>query len=364
MNRYQAMAETLPIPAGQAERLKAAVLAAEPERRRIFRPWSFGKKALLAAVLAAGLLVTAGAALEAVAWDPVFLERFGLASPEVPGAEGVFRDVNAVSVCGDVTLTVRQAIGDKKNLYLLLDYQLPEDTDPEAVAAAEHLPPLYIETLRGRTISWEDIRDMGLEEQREIFLGSSSISGQSTGTLGFDPESRTLTCVLSASFQEVWGRLTALLDPSITLLVWPPELETDGEKVPLADHAAVVTFRPSFDVETAAGKAAENGITYKAEMSPLSLQVRMKGEDLPDMSDQAVYQEVKSSLSLRLRDGTVLSAEDLQLPGGSASASSSFTRHDGGRLDGRIMLNIVFRELMDPAEAEAVLMGDVEIPLS
>jgi len=36
-------------------------------------------------------------------------------------------------------------------------------TGEEAVAAAEHLPPLLIGTLRGRTISWEDIRDMILE---------------------------------------------------------------------------------------------------------------------------------------------------------------------------------------------------------
>ena len=38
-------------------------------------------------------------------------------------------------------------------------------------------------------------------------------------------------------------------------MVWPPELEVDGEDVPLADHAAVVTFRPSFDVETVADNA-------------------------------------------------------------------------------------------------------------
>ena len=224
MNRYQAMMETLRVPAGQAERMKAAALPAEPERRRRFRPWSVGKKVLLAAVLAVGILVTAGTALEVMAWDPAFLERFGTSSQEVPGAEGVFRDVNAAAVCGDVTLTVRQAIGDKKNLYVLLDYQLPENTDLEALAAAEHLPPLLIGTLRGRTISWEDIRDMGLEEQRKTYSGRSSTSSQSTHTLGFDPENRTLTCMLSANFQEGWG-LTAPLNPSITLLVWPPELE-------------------------------------------------------------------------------------------------------------------------------------------
>ena len=365
MNRYQAMMETLRVPAEQAERLNMAVLAAEPKKRRVFRPWGIGKKALLAAVLAAGLLVTAGAALETVAWDPVFLERFGLASPEVPGAEGVFRDVNAVSVCGDVTLTVRQAIGDRKNLYVLLDCQLPEDTDLEAVAAAEHLPPLRIATLRGREIAWEDIRDMNLEEQQEAYAYGQfgSVSSQSTQTMGFDPETRTLTCMLSASFQEGWD-LRTLLNPTITLLVWPPELELDGEDILLADPAAIVTFRPSFDADTVAGKATADGAAYTAEVSPLSVQVRMKGEDLPNMSDQSVSREVESSLALRLRDGTELSWADLQLSGGSSSSSASFTHRDGGRLSGRIMLNVVFRELRDPAEVEAVLVGDVEIPLS
>lgn len=363
MNRYQAMMETLPVPAGQAERIKAAALAAESERRWVPRPWSFGKKVLLAAALAVGLLATAGTALEVMDWDPVFLERFGSASQEVPGAEGVFRDVNAVSVCGDVTLTVRQAIGDKKNLYVLLDYQLPESADPEAVAAAEYLPPLRVRTFLDRDISWESLRDKDLEALELEYAAFGDISGQSTCTTDFDPETRTLTCVLSADFQE--GRcLTGLGNPSVTLLVWPPELEIDGEDVPLADRGAAVTFRPSFDVETVTGKAAADGIAYRAEMSPLSLQVRMKGDDLPDMTDRTVSREIESSLSLRLRNGTVLSTEDLQLSGGSSSSSSSFTHHDDGRRSGRIMLNVVFQELIDPAEAEAVLVGDVEISLS
>ena len=83
MNRYQAMIETLHVPARQAERLKAAALAADPKRRRTFRPWSVGKKVLLAAVLAVGMLVTAGTALEVMAWDPAFLERFEIGRAHV-----------------------------------------------------------------------------------------------------------------------------------------------------------------------------------------------------------------------------------------------------------------------------------------
>lgn len=360
MNRYQAMMETLPIPAGQAERLKAAVLAGEPKRRP-FR--LIGKKVLLAAVIAMGLLVTAGAALEAVDWDPVFLERFGAASQEVPGAEGVFRDVNAAAACGDVTLTVRQAIGDKENLYVLLDYQLPEDADLEAIEAAEHLPPLRIGTLRGTEIAWEDIRDMSLEEQQRTYISPGSVSSQSTQTTGFDPESRTLTCLLCAAFQEGWG-LKTLLNPSVTLLVWPPEVKTEDGDLPLADHAAVVTFRPSFDADTLSGKTVLDGTTYTAAVSPLSFQVRMKGDGLPNITNSTVSREIEDSVALRFQDGRTVSMEDLQLPGGSSSADAGFTRHEDGSHSGKITLNVVFRELIDPAEVEAVLVGDVEIPVS
>lgn len=75
MNQYREMIDRLPVPEGQAERLRTAVLAAET----------------------------------------------------------VFQNVDVTSVCGDVTLTVRQALGDEKTLYLLLDYQLPESTDVEMV---------------------------------------------------------------------------------------------------------------------------------------------------------------------------------------------------------------------------------------
>ena len=73
---------------------------------------------------------------ELVPWDALFTERFGAGAADSPAAEGVFQNVDVTSVCGDVTLTVRQALGDEKTLYLLLDYQLPESVDMEMVQTA------------------------------------------------------------------------------------------------------------------------------------------------------------------------------------------------------------------------------------
>lgn len=359
MNRYLNMVEQIPVPAGQAERLRRAVTAAEPKGRR--SRFHLGRKMLLAAVLAAGLLVSAGAALAATDWDPVFLERFGASSRDLPGAAGLFQDVNAVSVCGDVTLTVRQAIGDRKNLYLLLDYQLPEDTDLEAVTAAEHLPPLRILLYKGRRIVWEDVQDLSCEDARLAF-GFGDASGQSTETLSFDRSTRTLTCLLACDFAE-WSLWSKLLNAPISLLVEPPEIETDGETTPLADHLAAVSFKPSFDVDTRSGKAEADGAVYRAELSLLSLQIRIRGDAVLGAGPDA-HNAFLDSIVLRFRDGTEIAAKSLTPPGGGTSSSSSYTSRADGSQTGKAVFNLEFANFIYPADVEAVLVGDVEISLS
>ena len=120
MNDYRRAIERCPIPEGLEARLAERVLAAEPEKQTAIRPMSFGKKALLAALLAVLLSVSVGAAV-LVEWDEVFTRRFGRTGEETPAAETLFQAVGAESVCGDVTLRVTETLGDSQTLYLLLE---------------------------------------------------------------------------------------------------------------------------------------------------------------------------------------------------------------------------------------------------
>lgn len=363
MNRYQQMMETLPVPEGQAERLKAAVLAAEPEKRgRRYRPWGRGRKLALAAAAAAVLLATAVGASETADWDPVFLGLFGASSQAVPNADGVFQDVQAAGVCGDVTLTVRQAIGDKGNLYLLLDYQLPEGTDVEA-AAAGRLRPSEVLVYKGQRIPWEDVRPLAAPRDAVRAFGMGSTSGMSSHVLEVDVETRTVSMMIECDMND--SPLSRLLNAPVSLIAGPPALismDEDGEDVPLTDQLAVVSFTPSFNAKTVKGSAkAEDGSVCKAEVSPLSLSVRIKGDDLPDWDAQDLLSELKALAALRFRDGTETPVTDLEQPGGSSSGGGSLTHHDDGRLSGTLTLDLVFETFLDPAEVEAVLVGDVEI---
>ena len=116
MNRYHESMEHCAPPPELEEQLREAVLSAEPEpqaRTAVYRPRGFFRKALLAAVLAVVLTLSVGAAV-LVDWDDIFSDRFGPEGAETPMAEKAFQPVNMTSVCDDVTLTIREALGCRR----------------------------------------------------------------------------------------------------------------------------------------------------------------------------------------------------------------------------------------------------------
>lgn len=138
MNRYHESMEHCAPPPELEEQLREAVLSAEPEpqaRTAVYRPRGFFRKALLAAVLAVVLTLSVGAAV-LVDWDDIFSDRFGPEGAETPMAEKAFQKVNVISVCDDVAVTIREALVSEKNLYLILDYRLPDTVDRELVEMA------------------------------------------------------------------------------------------------------------------------------------------------------------------------------------------------------------------------------------
>ena len=79
-------------PEGLEERLRQRVLAAAPQsEKRIFRPRGYVRKAVLAAVLAVILTISAGAAV-LLGWDKVFSRRFGEEAAQTPMGQAALQD--------------------------------------------------------------------------------------------------------------------------------------------------------------------------------------------------------------------------------------------------------------------------------
>lgn len=385
MNRYHDAMEHCAPPPELEERLREAVLSAEPmpqARPAVFRPKGFVRKAALAAVLAAVLTLSVGAAV-LVHWDDIFSDRFGPAGAETPMAEKAFQPVNVSSVCDDVTLTIREALVDEKSIYLILDYQLPDTVDPETVEMAYNsredtqkddieLPAItYYAT---DDVAWEDLKaaeqdtwttldwtdpltrifygkpDYGKQESTRNLTGRINGSG-GLGEAGYDPATNTLSYLCYITGDDDGLDFTA---QPLTLLVTPPVLRVNGVDTAVTGHPAILTFQPMAVSQTLTGSYRHDGFFARAVLSPMSISVEVTGgTSYQDMG------ELVQDTSLVLRDGSVLPAADLIL---------GYTGSGGRDTDDSFLFSASFtsqfQELLDVSQVTAVRVGDVTIPLT
>ena len=374
MNRYEeAMAHCAP-PAELEERLRQKVLAAPPAGSHVLRPWSLARKAALAAVLTLALTVSVGAAL-LVEWDAIFTARFGPEAAGSPVAESLFQKVGVTSSCGDVTLTVREAVGDSKSVYLILDYRLPDSVDRAAVQAAwdsetDQVGCPDVQFYGTGEVTWEDLLARDGERWPELdwtnyasysrYSASNALtayrftngSGSSVSGQSYDPDTGTLTYLVRFTTQSQTQDLT---DQPLTLLVLPPTVTAAGGEQALADHPAIVTFQPGYTARARQGQTRDPEAQFSAEviLSPLSITVSCGSTDLADCG------ALRQAVCLVWEDGgeTPLAAMT-QGYGGSESSYQA-----DGQVRYRTSISAQFLELQDISRVAAVRVGDREVSL-
>lgn len=354
-------------PEGLEERLRQRVLAAALQaEKRIFRPRGYVRKAVLAAVLAVILTVSAGAAV-LLGWDKVFSRRFGEEAAQTPMGQAALQDVFVSSVCDDVTLTVRQALVSDKTIYLVLDYHLPDTVDRawlQQIAESEDtwLDPPDVRYFATGEMAWEDLRAADQAKWESLDWADRSASGSalypyrfmgggssSTQSQGYDPETNTLTYLLSFT-------TTSQTQP-LTLLVGPPAaVESDGTATALADHPAILTFQPEcVDAQTLTGEVTGDRMRVQVVLSPFAMQVETYGYNFTAPMD------LLRGTTLVFRDGTTITADQLTSSlGGGAGASTSAS---GEKLIHSVNCTATFRDLLDVSQVASVRVGDVTVPL-
>ena len=375
MNDYQkAMSHCAP-PEELEERLEQRVLwAAATRKQTTVRPWSFARKGLLAAVLTVLVLAVGAGAAKLVNWDGIFESAFGRESAASPVTATAFQQVGVTAVCDDVTLTVREALGDSKTIYLILDYQVPETVDREWLREEWELHGpaelVDVEYYATGDWDWERFREAEGEVWTEkdwadftwrtnYFTGQCSLYGERfpnggskmTSTEGYDPETGTMTFMLMFSTDS--GKKT-LQDQPLTLVVLPPAFERNGEIVPVADHPALITFQPEYTAKVRTGSvtAADKSYVVSVEVSPFTVSVDYYGSGYRQMGD------VRRDTVLVLKDGTEVPVTEVTQGYGGGSSNSDSLMKSRHNWDSQ------FAEVFDAGAVEFVRAGDIEIPLT
>lgn len=375
MNEYrEAMSHCAP-PEDLEGRLEQRVLwAAATRKQTAIRPLSFARKGLLAAVLAVLVLAVGAGAAKLVNWDGIFENAFGRESAASPVTATAFQQVGVTSACDDVTLTVREALGDSKTIYMILDYQVPETVDREWLRESwERSGPVELidvgyyaagdwdwERLKEAEDSlwagkdWADFtwrntyfgHHCSLYGERFPGGGGSMISAE-----GYNAETGTMTFMLMFNTD---SKEKSLQDQPLTLVVLPPAMEREGEVVPLADHPALITFQPEYTAKVRTGGVTAEDKSYMVgvKVSPFTVAVDYYGSGYMEL------EEIRGDTVLVLADGTELSVTELtQGYGGSRSVNEKFEKI-------RLSYDSQFTEVFDAGSVELVRLGDIEIPLT
>ena len=170
------------------------------------------------------LTVSVGAASRLMPWNRFFLGLFDRVDPEL--ADTVFQSVETSQTCGDVTVTVREAVMDQRAVWLLVDYQLPADTDMDQVRMNTVSPPLF--DLYQGSVSWAELEGLTsheaqngpMQELNNLYLV------ETTSIETMDPETRTLTVLLYGRCD----REPASGEP-LTLFAWDAACGEGGNKL-------------------------------------------------------------------------------------------------------------------------------------
>ena len=296
--------------------------------RKVHKSWHLGRRAAMLVAAVFLLVLTASAAYLATHWDQVFLDRFAPSEAVLNQSENAVQEISAVSQCGGVTLRVHQTIGDETMLYLNLDITLPDSvdltpylgTDPETgeVYNTGVMPDNLL--ICTRPAHYEDLRTMDFEEAVAWFgPDGDTVSAVSTETTGFDPETNTLSYLVSVTAND-GGRFRG----DVTLLVDSLVYYGDEDIDVIAEGPFVISWKASnesevyrFDLLQGDGKAGE------VVLSAFGLRVSLDESDFTDCM------ELAKQVELVYADGTTTPPEgtctgSLSLPSGSVSVEWQF----------------------------------------
>ena len=102
---------------------------------------------------------------------------------------------------------------------------------------------------------------MSSREAMRTLAGEDLGFSGSVEAVDFDADSRTMTMLVTCAFLD-----KVPLGKPMTVLAWEPSVKWKGELVDLTDHAAVVTFRPSYEARAKEGRKRKGVVIFTVEL--------------------------------------------------------------------------------------------------
>lgn len=347
MNRYQELMGAIEPSEDFKSKLTETVLTYRPKTHKVYRPKPQVQMLLLILLIALALVLVACAAYVAANWDPIFVEFFSPTASQAAQLENAVETVEAVSHCGDVTLSVRQTLGDDKTIYVILDITFPDSVPLRELLNTNSAGKPYLDIMPGLTcfgskpVSYDDIADKSFFEIERELAESGSILTR-TVSVDLDTNTATYLACLSLQTQVFSGKpLTLFIDN----LVRTGSVKFTDMPV-ILEGPFLISWTPSYTADSRTYEINDSGgaVGY-VTISPISLKAELYHSEYRSFYDFA------QSISQTFKNGKTCIPENSGLNG----AFNPETRS--------LSFDTQFTDIVLPDEVKAINIGGYTVKL-
>ena len=313
---------------GEAERILARTLmkAGLPprEEKKPMKKNRFGLL-LLAGVLCTGVVAASAAAI--FQWDKRMAEHLDASESQQELLDGAGMALGQTSERDGWTMTMRQALGDKNQVYVLLDLAAPEGTKLDGDQYYFNMYNIRFDPLGPGGYTMDLLEDEDPSDNKITFMVELEASNGLRGS------------TVNMSF----GELVELRQGESNVLAkgeWDFSVKMDYKDTGR-------TTRPNTEVEALGGTLKVEEIT----VSPLSLTVTLRGSAVAEFDKQPPDPEVPL---FDLVPVALFDKSGQEVDAGGASVSIG---------DDVFTYRISFGKVLDPADFGSITVAGVEIPL-
>lgn len=206
-------------------------------------------------LLLALLCLSACTTEEEVIWDEVFADTLHLNEESKQKLSGHLQDINLTSTHDDVTVHLKQTLGDAKTLYMTMDVTFPADVDLQTMIAepqdAGEIIPRNMAILAGKAeaadikgLSWQEIKDEYNYDWILFVNGTDALSSLRIEKTSYDFVNHTISYLICfnsdvqrlnvdtvtlfvGNFVLDDGDTDLSLNPEIHTITWSPQNKSD-----------------------------------------------------------------------------------------------------------------------------------------
>lgn len=266
-----------------------------------------------------------------VVWDETFIQELNPDAEIMKQLSSAVQDIDLTSTRDDVTVHIKQTLGDAKTMYIALDITYPDERDnnesgieSDGAVPPDELRPNICELITG-TVQYADIQGKNPDLIKHLYLNKKAMynGGGNFTTLKSTSQGNTISCLISLNSDNK----SFPADRPITLMIGDFYTFNGDENITIYPEIHLISWTPTNEAPLIERTITteDNQIIGGILLSPFSFAGHLSASDYETVEEfyQSIHFITPRGTEFKPAKGVGIGGS-FSLPGGAASQSFLF----------------------------------------